>query len=93
MNIAKFPDIIKTEECEDDEDALWSMLKVALENALIKLREMRSEEGKKLAQDIQDRCNLLKKALSLSTHSSTMYYLVALFPLSYHIKYRLYWIL
>jgi len=60
MNIAKFPDIIKTEECEDDEDALWSMLKVALENALIKLREMRSEEGKKLAQDIQDRCNLLK---------------------------------
>lgn len=60
MNIAKFPDIIKTEECEDDEDALWSMLKVALENALVKLREMRSEEGKKLAQDIQNRCDLLK---------------------------------
>ena len=60
MNIAKFPDIIKTEECEDDEDALWSMLKVALENALVKLKEMRSEEGKKLAQDIQNRCDLLK---------------------------------
>ena len=36
------------------------MLKVALENALLKLKEMRSEEGKKLAEDIQNRCDLLK---------------------------------
>ena len=40
MNIAKFPDVIKTEEKEDDEDKLWSMLKVALENALLKLKEI-----------------------------------------------------
>ena len=60
MNIAKFPDVIKTEEKEDDEDKLWSMLKIALENALIKLTEMRSEQGKKLAEDIQNRCDLLK---------------------------------
>ena len=60
MNIAKFPDVKKTEEKEDDEDKLWSMLKVALENALLKLKEMRSEEGKKLAEDIQNRCDLLK---------------------------------
>lgn len=60
MNIAKFPDVIKTEEKEDDEDKLWLMLKVALENALLKLKEMRSEEGKKLAEDIQNRCDLLK---------------------------------
>ena len=60
MNIAKFPDVIKTEEKEDDEDKLWSMLKVALENALLKLKEMRSEAGKKLAEDIQNRCDLLK---------------------------------
>ena len=60
MNIAKFPDVIKTEEKEDDEDKLWSMLKVALENALLKLKEMSSEEGRKLAMDIQNRCDLLK---------------------------------
>ena len=60
MNIAKFPDVIKTEEKEDDEDKLWSMLKEALENALLKLKEMRSEEGKKLAEDIHNRCDLLK---------------------------------
>lgn len=60
MNIAKFPDVIKTEEKEDDEDKLWSMLKVALENSLLKLKEMRSEEGQKLAMDIKNRCDLLK---------------------------------
>ncbi len=46
MNVAKFPDIVKIEEKEEDEDLLWSMLNQAVEDALIKLREMRSEEGK-----------------------------------------------
>lgn len=60
MNIAKFPDIVKSEEKEEDEDVLWSMLKKALEEALSKLKEMRSEEGEKLAQDVIKRCDLLK---------------------------------
>ncbi len=60
MNIAKFPDIVKSEEKEEDEDVLWSMLKKALEEALCKLKEMRSEEGEKLAQDVIKRCDLLK---------------------------------
>ncbi len=60
MNIAKFPDIVKSEEKEEDEDILWSMLKKALEEALSKLKEMRSEEGEKLAQDVINRCDLLK---------------------------------
>ena len=60
MNVAKFPDIIKSEEKEEDEDLLWSMFKKALEDALIKLKEMRAEEGKKLAQDVIMRCDLLK---------------------------------
>lgn len=60
MNVAKFPDIIKSEEKEEDEDVLWSMLKKALEEALINLKQMRSEEGQKLAEDIIMRSNLLK---------------------------------
>ena len=60
MNIAKFPDVVKSEEKEEDEDVLWSMLKKALEEALCKLKEMRSEEGEKLAQDVVKRCDLLK---------------------------------
>jgi uncharacterized protein (TIGR00255 family) len=51
---------VKSEEKEEDEDVLWSMLKKALEEALCKLKEMRSEEGEKLAQDVIKRCDLLK---------------------------------
>ena len=76
MNIAKFPDVIKTEEKEDDEDKLWSMLKVALENALLKLKEMRSEEGKKLAEDIQNRCDLLKIILKILKNTHIMLLLI-----------------
>ncbi|MEG1312587.1 MAG: YicC/YloC family endoribonuclease [Romboutsia sp.] len=60
MNVAKFADVVKTEEKEEDEDLLWSIFKKALEEALVKLKEMRIEEGKKLAEDVIMRCNLLK---------------------------------
>ena len=60
MNIAKFPDIIKSEEKEVDEDLLWSMLKEALVDCLVKLKDMRYEEGSKLSNDIDMRCDLLK---------------------------------
>lgn len=46
MNVAKFPDIIKTEEKEEDEDEMWAMFKEALEIALHKLVDMREAEGK-----------------------------------------------
>lgn len=60
MNIAKFPDIIKSEEKEEDEDLVWSMLKEALDDCLVKLKDMRREEGIKLSNDIDMRCDLLK---------------------------------
>ncbi|WP_270504984.1 YicC/YloC family endoribonuclease [Paraclostridium sordellii] len=60
MNIAKFPDIIKCEEKEEDADLLWGMLKLALAESLKNLKEMRCEEGIKLSNDIDTRCDLLK---------------------------------
>jgi len=63
MNIAKFPEIIKTEEKEEDEDLLWSMLSKALEQTLVNLTEMRSEEGKILANDVLERCELLRNII------------------------------
>lgn len=63
MNVAKFPDIIKTEEKEEDEDLLWSMLSEALEETLTNLKEMRSEEGKKLAKDVLERCDILQSTI------------------------------
>ena len=70
MNVAKFPDIIKTEEKEEDEELLWSMLRKALEETLIKLKEMRSEEGQRLAKDVLERCDLLKSLIEeIEKHS------------------------
>jgi len=63
MNIAKFPEIIKTEEKEEDEDLLWSMLSKALEQTLVNLTEMRCEEGKILANDVLERCELLRNII------------------------------
>ncbi|SCH13635.1 YicC/YloC family endoribonuclease [Romboutsia sp. 1001713B170207_170306_H8] len=63
MNVAKFPDIIKTEEKEEDEELLWSMLSKALEETLVKLTEMRSEEGQRLAKDVLDRCDILESTI------------------------------
>lgn len=59
MNVAKFPDIVKTEEKEEDEDEMWAMFKEALEIALDKLVEMRVAEGKKLEEDTLKRCDIL----------------------------------
>lgn len=60
MNVAKFSDIIKPQEKEEDEELLWSMLKRALEIALTNLKQMRIEEGQKLSEDVIMRCDLLK---------------------------------
>lgn len=51
--IAKFPDVIRVEKREDDEDEVWNCLKTGLEEALNKLLEMRIREGQELAKDIR----------------------------------------
>lgn len=61
LSIAKFPDVVKVEEKEEDEDEIWKTLEAALSDALKNLAEMRAEEGTKLSIDIKNRCNLLKK--------------------------------
>lgn len=60
MSVAKFPDIVKCEEKEEDEDLYWSMLREALDITLEKLGQMRQEEGKKLADDTLERCDTLR---------------------------------
>ncbi|SHJ12853.1 TIGR00255 family protein [Geosporobacter subterraneus DSM 17957] len=54
--LAKFPDVIKIETAEEDEDQMWLGLKDASLKALKLLMNMRSDEGKKLAEDIENRC-------------------------------------
>ena len=73
MNVAKFPDIVKCEEREEDEDLYWSMLREALDIALEKLGQMRQEEGKKLAEDTLERCDILKNIVNeIEKYSDTV---------------------
>lgn len=73
MNIAKFPDVVRTEEKEDDEDLLWNMLEQAVKSSMEKLTEMRMAEGKKLAEDIKMRCGLLREYIDrIEEYSETV---------------------
>ncbi|SCY85539.1 YicC/YloC family endoribonuclease [Alkaliphilus peptidifermentans] len=57
--IAKFPEVIKVEKEEDNEDEIWSCMENALLIALDKLMEMRSIEGEQLHQDILKRLDII----------------------------------
>ena len=46
--ISRFPDIMRIEKNEADEEVLWSMLRIALDNALNALVVMRENEGTEL---------------------------------------------
>ncbi|HBI91478.1 MAG: YicC/YloC family endoribonuclease [Terrisporobacter othiniensis] len=73
MSVAKFPDIVKCEEKEEDEDLYWSMLKEALDITLEKLGQMRQEEGKKLAEDTLKRCEVLSSLVDdIEKYSNTI---------------------
>ena len=73
MNVAKFPEIVKCEEKEEDEDLYWSMLKEALDMSMEKLTQMRKEEGEKLAIDTIERCDILANLIDeIEKHSNTV---------------------
>lgn len=59
--IAKFPDIIKIEKAEQDEEKLWELLSEALDNALEMLVKMRKTEGEGLKTDLIKRAFLIEK--------------------------------
>ena len=73
MNVAKFPEIVKCEEKEEDEDLYWSMLKEALDMSMEKLIQMRKEEGEKLAIDTIERCDILANLIDeIEKYSNTV---------------------
>ena len=63
VDIAKFPDVVKITEAEDDEEILWNMLSDATNKALENLCNMRIIEGKKLEKDILARADLLERSV------------------------------
>ncbi|WP_053956935.1 YicC/YloC family endoribonuclease [Inediibacterium massiliense] len=58
--VGRFPDVLKIESKEEDEEAVWNCLKDAAMKALDMLMKMRIAEGKKLVEDIESRCEYIK---------------------------------
>lgn len=63
LDIAKFPDVIRLEENQLDENELKDALTKAMDGAFEALRTMRELEGEGLKKDIIQRCDLLTSHL------------------------------
>ncbi|MDO5062697.1 MAG: YicC/YloC family endoribonuclease [Peptostreptococcaceae bacterium] len=59
LDVAKFPDVIRLEENQLDENELKEALTKAMDGAFEALRTMRELEGEGLKKDIIQRCDLL----------------------------------
>lgn len=58
--VARYPDLIKTENKEEDQEQLWSILEAALSEALNNAVRMREIEGQRLKEDIINRLEYIK---------------------------------
>ncbi len=63
--LARFPDILKPERIEQDEEQIWIILKNALEQATEMLIQMRHREGTRLFDDIMLKLGDVEKTLSI----------------------------
>lgn len=61
--ISRYPDVLKVEQTEEDGEQLWSLLKLAVSNALDSLVAMRENEGEGLKNDLLARADYIEKTL------------------------------
>jgi len=61
--ISKFPDVLKVEKAEQDEEEIFSVLKTALKNALSALISMREIEGATVKEDLSEKLQFIEDLL------------------------------
>ncbi len=61
MNVARNPEIFKTEKPDEDMEADWLLIKEALDEAISGFSEMRSVEGAKIEADIKGKIELVRE--------------------------------
>lgn len=66
-NLARFPEVLTLKQKEEDVDAIWNEILVCISEALDNLIKMREEEGVKLLNDINYRCELILNHLERIT--------------------------
>ncbi|MGL4730453.1 MAG: YicC/YloC family endoribonuclease [Clostridium sp.] len=59
MSLARLPEAITLNQKEENLEEVWKQLETSLEIAIESLVSMRIEEGKKLKEDIEKRCDLI----------------------------------
>lgn len=57
--ISRYPDVLRVEQGEEDEEYLWQLLKTAVENALASLIRMRETEGEGLKNALLERADYI----------------------------------
>ena len=64
-SIARFPDVFDVARREIDEDAVWADCEKVMSEAMDSFLSMRAAEGKKLADDIENRLVLIEEQLAV----------------------------
>jgi len=62
--ISRFPDVLKVEKPEDDEEQLWSILNKALNTAVDSLIQMREKEGHELRNSLLQKADYMEGIIS-----------------------------
>ncbi|MCX7711644.1 MAG: YicC family protein [Clostridia bacterium] len=68
--VSRFPDVLRVEKVETDEEKLWNLLKAALEGALESLIAMRLKEGKELRSSLLDKADYIESVLKTISQRS-----------------------
>ena len=61
MDITRLPEVLAVQTDSDDEELIWNELKIALDEAIENFVEMRKNEGKHIASDLENRINLISE--------------------------------
>lgn len=70
IDIAKMPDVLNIQN-DENEEQIWSELKVALQNAINEFVSMRKAEGEKIQKDLLDRINIVSQNVNKISQFST----------------------
>ncbi len=68
--ISRFPDVLRIEKNEDDEEQLWSVLNKALEMAISSLIQMREKEGNELRTSLLQKADYMEEIISQISNRS-----------------------
>ncbi len=68
--VSRFPDVLRIEKTQDDEEQLWNILRTALDMAVASLLQMREKEGNELRASLLQKAEYMEEIISQITNRS-----------------------